>query len=78
VVRNVAAHARGDQDGGLFADDRGLGEWLKGQLDGDLRYLNGTLAATQRALTTTMPAETSSAAQTEDDQANPLPGNVSH
>jgi hypothetical protein len=49
VARNVAEHARGDQDAGLFADDKGFGEWLKGQLDADLRYVDDTLAAARRA-----------------------------
>ena len=50
AVRNLAANARGDQGDGLFVDDKGIGEWLEEQLDSDLRYVDGTLAAAQRVL----------------------------
>jgi hypothetical protein len=50
AVGNLARNAGGRQDGGLFADDRASGEWLKTTLATELRYLRNTLVAARRVL----------------------------
>jgi len=48
AATNMAALARNDQDGGLFADDRDLAEWFQRQLDHDAGFLD---SAAERART---------------------------
>lgn len=55
AVGNLARNAAGGQDGGLFADDRALGEWLTTTLATELRYQQNTLAAVRRVLATLPP-----------------------
>ena len=47
---NMAAHARHDQAGGLFADDRGVADWLDRQLGRDLGRLEGSLELARRVV----------------------------
>jgi len=52
---NMAAHARHDQAGGLFADDRGVADWLDSQLGRDLSFLEGSLELARRVVATVGP-----------------------
>jgi hypothetical protein len=52
---NMAAHARHDQAGGLFADDQGVADWLDRQLGRDLSFLESSLELARRVVTAVGP-----------------------
>lgn len=54
AAANMAAHADGDQDHGLFADDKAVAGWLDRQLDRELTFLD---AAAERARSVTALAD---------------------
>ena len=50
ATSNMAANARHDQAGGLFADDRGVADWLDRQLGRDLDFLESSLELVRRVV----------------------------
>lgn len=54
AASNMVAHAGGDQDHGLFADDRAVAGWLDRQLDREIAFLD---AAAERARSVTALAD---------------------
>jgi len=52
---NMAAHTRGDQAGGLFAEDKDVAGWLDRQLGRDLVYLDGPLERARSVIAAVAP-----------------------